>query len=483
MVNRFFITQYYRGLKREKAPLYFRIRRRNPAIDMPISTQVSVKIDRWDAANADLESFNKFKQSKYGAKILEQCEKAAIAATDLINKGVFDRKIIQKVVFNAVNDEDLKGIEAIQTELQEAEERKREAERLKAEAERNDICFCCSKLVDDIKNNRITYTKNGETCDYSKGSYKKWNSFYNLLCRFCAGKSYTWNDINDNFYNKWMAFLNRAGYMKMTIGKFNACLKHLIIYYKGRDAGKPIAKSFNIAQNRKAAEIALTADEVQALYEAPLKGLSEMVRDSFLFGVYTAQRYSDFSRFTKDMFSVTPRGTEMFMLTQVKTGSTACGPVNAISNNLSELIKKHNGNAPFIDSQIMNRTLKSICKDLSEKVPSLANMVPTVLTMKEIKAEKAGNKMFYRDSMGRVMRPRYDCVSTHSARRTGVTLMYLSKKYDLGQIMTLSGHQTQKECLNYIKQSLNEKIDEMAAAANVDEMTEAANRIDSTFNK
>ena len=45
----------------------------------------------------------------------------------------------------------------------------------------------------------------------------------------------------------------------------------------------------------KAAEIYLTSDELQALYEMPLTGLQEQVRDVFLVGCYTCQRVSDYN--------------------------------------------------------------------------------------------------------------------------------------------------------------------------------------------
>lgn len=58
--------------------------------------------------------------------------------------------------------------------------------------------------------------------------------------------------------------------------------------------------------------------------------------------------------------------------------------------------------------------------------------------------------------------PRYDCVTTHTARRSGITSMYLSHKFTIVQMMHVSGHKTQKTFMDYIKLSSEEIADEIA---------------------
>ena len=52
-------------------------------------------------------------------------------------------------------------------------------------------------------------------------------------------------------------------------------------------------KSPQIREEDKAKEIYLTKDELSALYEMPLEGFEEQVRDVFLIGCFTGLRYSD----------------------------------------------------------------------------------------------------------------------------------------------------------------------------------------------
>ena len=67
---------------------------------------------------------------------------------------------------------------------------------------------------------------------------------------------------------------------------------------------------------------------------------------------------------------------------------------------------------------------------------------------------------------GEIIVPRYNCVTTHTARRSGITNMYLSHKFTILQMMHVSGHKTQKTFMDYIKLSSDEIADEIAAIAN-----------------
>ena len=57
------------------------------------------------------------------------------------------------------------------------------------------------------------------------------------------------------------------------------------------------------------------------------------------------------------------------------------------------------------------------------------------------------------DLKGNVTVPCYDCMTSDTARRTGVTNMYLSHKYTILQMMHVSGHKTQKTFMDYIQLS------------------------------
>ena len=127
------------------------------------------------------------------------------------------------------------------------------------------------------------------------------------------------------------------------------------------------------------------------------------------------------------------------------------------------------------NEQLQNRYIKDILEDLSESVPTLKDKVPTNLTMKQKDALKKEGKDPETDLNGNVLLPRFKCVTSHTARRTGITNMYLSHKYDIVQMMHVSGHKTQKTFMDYIssarrllckKLSSEEIADEIDAIAN-----------------
>lgn len=208
----------------------------------------------------------------------------------------------------------------------------------------------------------------------------------------------------------------------------------------------------------------MTSAELQALYEIPLTGWQDQVRDVFLVGCYTCQRVSDYNNISSESFTTTAKGTPIIRLVQQKIRKEVKIPI--MNPNLQAICEKYNYNLPSVLDVILNRYIKEILKDLSEKVPSLAEQVPTKLTIKQKKQEEDGRLLVERNSKGEVMMPRYNCVTTHTARRSGITNMYLSHKYTILQMMHVSGHKTQKTFMDYIKLSSDEIADEIDAIAN-----------------
>lgn len=84
--------------------------------------------------------------------------------------------------------------------------------------------------------------------------------------------------------------------------------------------------------------------------------------------------------------------------------------------------------------------------------------------MKQKDKEAAGELTVERNEKGEVIMPRYECVTSHTVRRTGITNMYLSHRYTILQMMHVSGHKTQKTFMDYIKLSSEEIADEMKLA-------------------
>lgn len=196
----------------------------------------------------------------------------------------------------------------------------------------------------------------------------------------------------------------------------------------------------------------------------PLTGLKEQVRDIFLVGCYTCQRVSDYTNISPESFTTTAKGTPIIRLIQQKTRTEVKIPI--MNPNLQAICEKYNYKLPSVIDVIINRYIKEILTDLSATVTSLAIKIPTKLTMKQRNNVKQGKMDFEMNDKGEALVTRAQSVTTHTARRSGITNMYLSHKFTIVQMMHVSGHKTQKTFMDYIKLSSDEIADEIDAIAN-----------------
>lgn len=112
--------------------------------------------------------------------------------------------------------------------------------------------------------------------------------------------------------------------------------------------------------------------------------------------------------------------------------------------NLKAICEKYNYNLPLVVDVIINRYIKEILKELSATVPSLVKEIPAKLTMKQKQLVDKGELAVSYNGKGEIIVPRYNCVTTHTARRSGITNIFLSHKYTILQMMHVSGHKTQR---------------------------------------
>lgn len=120
-----------------------------------------------------------------------------------------------------------------------------------------------------------------------------------------------------------------------------------------------------------------------------------------------------------------------------------------MNDNLLRIAERYNFKIPSITDVILNRYIKDILKRLSETVPSLLNTEVTKLTMRERNMEERGDVEFMRNEDGEVIKYRYDLVTSHTARRSGITNLYLTGLFDIVQMMSISGHKDQRIFLEY----------------------------------
>ena len=463
---------YFLRTKKEKgtASVYLRVQKRNPKLNILVCSKVSVDIQQWDKVTQDVAKWNDYCKTQDGRKVKETLDSISSAIDNLISQGIYDKARIDEVVEDVVFREERERQRIQEEEERQEQERLRQIKEQEEEARKADVILFLENFLEGIKNGRI---KNGAE-NYTLNTCKVWSNFLGILKRFIQIYPFTWKDINKALADHFVSFMEKNGYMVTSINKYIICFKAMIQNAIDQELHNNLIalRAFSkkkIQETDKAKEIYLTKAELQALYEMPLEGLKDKVRDVFLVGCYTCQRFSDYARLEKENFTTTAKGTKVVRIVQEKTGNDVVIPI--LNDNLLHIAEKYGYDIPKVNDVILNRYIKQILKELSSTVPSLARKERTLLTMKEREKEKQGLVSFERDNKENVIKPRYELVSSHTARRSGITNLYLSGNFDTYQMMSISGHRDEKTFYEYIKLSSDEVADSIAKK--MDERKEA----------
>ena len=316
---------------------------------------------------------------------------------------------------------------------------------------------------------------------YQKSTTNNWKQLVDKVLDFHKKCPFSWDEINQRLIVKFIDYLEKDDLCKSNIQKLMKNFKKLI-----RDANiegihdnfraRDLNFTIEVGESDKSTQVYLTTEELEGLYKMELTGTEELVRDIFLIGCFLGQRVSDYSRIEPNWFGNTSNGVEVIRLEQTKTGNKVCVPI--IGSQLQALLKKYDYCVPKISDQEIDRTIKDICERLSLSIPSLAVKEKTLLKKQEKIAlytnKEGGRKLFEINEKGECIKPKWAMIASHTARRTCITNMYLAKKsdgsskYTLAERMSVSGHKTEREYIKYIKCSLDEVAERVAAANDKD---------------
>lgn len=326
------------------------------------------------------------------------------------------------------------------------------------------------KFVEDMKKDKILYRVGNTRRHYSRNTVNGWVVFRNLMDRIYQEKPFNWKDMNERFNDRMITFMENRGMMASYINKEIKCLKHICRFYNEKRICKVnVGRLYGLHREDGDAKtkVYLTKTEIRALYHMQLCGLEDKVRDLFLVECCSGQRYSDACRLTRDMFRVTAEGNTVFHLKQQKTLQERTFPI--VSNKLLKILDKYDYHLPVLRQSTVNKHIKIILQRLSKQVTSLNEDVKTAITAREYIKEHRGERTFRHDNEGHIIKPKYECVSTHTGRRSAATNMYLSKDkygrrhFSLRQIMKVTGHTKETTLLAYLCQKDEEEADEVAS--------------------
>ena len=451
---------YIRSKKTEgKAELHTLIRCGSKPTHFNLLMQVDIK--KWlEASKTERKKANFLDSMNYTHKIQE------------IEKGL---KVLRKY-HKCTKEEVEKLIENVVLHEDREKMIKREETKSKLECEkRKRFKEYAQNYIKEMRSGQRRTVKNKP---YEQNTIHHWKQVVDKVLDFHKKYPFSWDDINQQLISRFIKYLEDDDLNKTTIQKLMKDFKKLIKDAESEGIHENFrARNLNytieVKESDKSTEVYLTTEELQGLYNMELSGTEEQVRDVFLIGCFLGQRVSDYGRIKPEWFGTTRNGVKVIRLEQKKTGNKVCVPI--IGNQLETLLKKYDYCVPKISDQEIDRSIKESCERLSASIPSLAVKERTILKKHEKQAlyenKDGGRKMFEINENGECIKPKWAMVASHTARRTCITNMYLAKKpdgsakYTLAEMMHVSGHKTESQFRAYIKCSLDEYA-EMVAAAN-----------------
>ena len=282
---------------------------------------------------------------------------------------------------------------------------------------------------------------------FSQGTINAYIQTYHqfLYYQEDSGELFDFKDINIAFYKNYISYLERKNYSVNTVGKCISILKVILHYaeFDGHLVNKAYKEKAFKAVNRETDSIYLTREEIESIIALDLSNkehkMLDMVRDVFIVGVFTAQRVSDYNGITSNSIRkiniketkegiTETRQVYVLDLIQQKTKAKVLIP---ISSTVMSILKKYDYNLPKLKDLQINIYIKQIARMAKINQPIKISSI-------------RGGKFIVEH------KKKYELVYSHTARRTGATLMYLAG-IDIYDIMKITGHSNPDILKRYIK--------------------------------
>ena len=265
------------------------------------------------------------------------------------------------------------------------------------------------------------------------------------------GREIRFEEIDSRFLEQYKKYRGDQGLGVNTIAKDQAVLKTWMkeSYIRDVHSNKQWQTKAFLPKEIKVRKPTLSEEELQILADHDFSGKNRMniertslsqCRDHFLVACWTGVRISDLKRMPeiiKDAWKQNgDKCPQILTFVQSKTKEEVTIPVMP---ELCKVIKKWQGDLPeVISEQQMNLKIKEACE-----IAGLDRMI-----------DQMSGKMSDAGKISRV--PLHELVSNHTARRTFATNLYKRGKLSNGQLMSLTGHNSEGAFLKYLDISQSE---------------------------
>jgi integrase len=282
--------------------------------------------------------------------------------------------------------------------------------------------------------------------EWSEATIKRYDNIKNILKKFEIAKKFkfTFSNINDFFHREFTTYcMDDLKHINNTYSRNLGLFKTFMFWarkknYTYNDAFLEFKKVDRVITN----QIALTIEDLNKLMQHQFESSKlERVRDVFVFACVTGMRFGELSLITKTNV------TDNFIILKEDKDETKEAREIPLTSLSRYILLKYDYELPLIANQKQNQYIKDVFQELEYN-----HKVQKVTTKGK---ENIKEDMFF-----------YDRISTHTARRTFITMMKRQGKSDK-LIASITGHTDMKTLNQYYQISEPEKKEAMDEVFNI----------------
>jgi integrase len=309
----------------------------------------------------------------------------------------------------------------------------------------------------------------GEVTD---GTIKKFTSLKNSLTDFRP--DITFSGIDHKFLDDYRKHLRsvpargrqkrrpddqQTGLLLATQGKYIESLKNFLKWSTKRGYNKNLTylEFKNISEADKKHKksnqeiVALTLSELRQFYSFKFENVhySEL-RDLFCFGCFTGQRWGDYSNFHKQDLD-----GDVWTFRADKTKKRIAIDLTGFAEPALDILKRYNYELPKFKLQNFNDDVKKAAKEAG--LTEMTRIIRSVNSKQEIVIEQ----------------PKYYFITSHTARRTFVSIMLNDYNMSIIHVMGVTGHTDVKTLQKYIKEDRTARRKAISGTKRIDDLLKA----------
>lgn len=458
--------------KSGKATLFFQIRCKEHGLNLNhVNSGVQVTISKWTSAQSDEDARDDYRQTAEGKEVYTRLRAIDEAITNLLECSSVTKSDVDEVMSHF-------KVES----KRNADKKKAKNDQEREEAKKREILNYIAFFIKGIENQTRT-SKRSRGVIIGKGSINNYRGLQAHLAEFLKDMPHLrFDDITEEISEDFRAYLRGKNLLPQTIRRLlknmRAVVNSALKEKKATDLGLlDLWGMGEVQEEDKKKEIYLTDEEIEALSVMSLQDPDEQAaRDLFLFGYATGQRFSDYGDITPDDVD-NYKGRVILNRRQKKTRSKVI--IEVEDPRAIDILNKYDNRLPNMEHTRFNRIMKRLFSRLRFIVPSLGEMVTTRISGREQTSEEyfsrliekkergekfteaeerayyfaldkqklyggSGNQIYRRDVKGRILKPKYTLVGSHTARRSFVTNEINNETLTRKEIMEITGHKQEK---------------------------------------